>query len=74
VRRLALVVQRIRGQIVHQHQKIEASQLPAEEKSRLKAALQTLGHEAWSEVARRLATEALDHWPQAIAWLQTLRG
>lgn len=54
--------------------RIDASDLPSPEKSRIKAALQSLGREAWSEAAKRLVTEALDRWPQALAWLQTLRG
>lgn len=54
--------------------KVDASNLPAEEKSRIKAALKSLSQEAWSEATKRLVSAALDHWPQALDWLQTLRG
>lgn len=54
--------------------RIEASDLPAEEKSRLKRALHSLGQEAWSEATKRLVGAALDHWPTALAWLRTLPG
>ncbi len=54
--------------------RIDASDLPASEKSRIKAALQSLSREAWTQTAKRLVSEGLDRWPQALEWLQTLRG
>ncbi|MBB1161481.1 hypothetical protein [Aquariibacter albus] len=55
-------------------ERVDATDLPAAEKSRIKAALLGLGKEAWSEAARRLVCEGLDRWPEALSWLQTLRG
>lgn len=54
--------------------RIDASDLPAPEKSRLKATLGSLSREALHEATRRLVSEGLDRWPEALAWLQKLPG
>ena len=54
--------------------KIEASPLPAAEKSRLIAWLQQAGQEGLKEATKRLVVAALDHVPEALQLLQTLPG
>ncbi|WP_395317011.1 hypothetical protein [Variovorax sp. UC74_104] len=54
--------------------KVEAAQLPAEEKSRLKKAITTLSTEALKEAAKKLVSAGMDNAPDAIALLRTLLG
>ena len=52
--------------------RIEASSVPAQEKSRLRQALNSMGSELWAEATKRLASEALDRTPDALALVRTL--
>ncbi|WP_119157447.1 hypothetical protein [Caldimonas tepidiphila] len=54
--------------------KVQASGLPPEEKARITTALRDLGGEALKAATTRLVEAGMDHWPEALAWLQTLRG
>lgn len=54
--------------------KIEETDMPAEEKSRLTKWLSTAGSEALKEATKRLVGAALDHAPDALRLLQTLPG
>jgi hypothetical protein len=52
--------------------RIDASPAPPEEKSRLKKALHSMSAELWAEATKRLASEALDRAPDALALVRTL--
>jgi hypothetical protein len=52
--------------------RIDASPAPEVEKSRLKKALHSMSAELWAEATKRLATEALDRAPDALALVRTL--
>lgn len=52
--------------------RVDASDLPPEQKSKLKAKLQALGEDALKEVTKRLLSAALDHVPTAFQMLQSL--
>lgn len=49
--------------------KIETSDIPKEEKSRLKKHLATLSGEAWKEAGKYLMQQGLHHLPDAVGWL-----
>lgn len=54
--------------------KIEATDMPEQEKSQLMRWLATAGSEALKEATKRLVGAALDHAPDALRLLQTLPG
>lgn len=54
--------------------KVEAANLPAEEKSQLKKAITTLSTEALKEAAKKLVSAGMDNAPDAIALLRTIIG
>jgi hypothetical protein len=54
--------------------KIDETDMPPEEKSRLTKWLSTAGTEALKEATKRLVGAALDHAPDALRLLQTLPG
>lgn len=54
--------------------KLDATDMPAEDKSRLTRWLSTAGSEALKEATKRLVGAALDHAPDALRLLQTLPG
>ncbi|MGC4075438.1 MAG: hypothetical protein QM702_00070 [Rubrivivax sp.] len=54
--------------------RVEASDLPPEQKSALMKKLQEMGSDALKEVTKRLVGGALDHWPAALQQVQTLLG
>lgn len=54
--------------------RLQASNLPPEEKTRISSLLRSLGTEALTEATKRMVNEGLDRWPQALEWLGTLRG
>lgn len=55
-------------------EKVEASELPPQEKSRLITWLKSAGSEALKEATQRLVQAALDQAPDALRLLQTLPG
>ena len=54
--------------------KIEASELPTAEKSKLKEHLDTLSKESLSEASKFLIQQGLESLPNAVSWLGTLLG
>lgn len=54
--------------------KIDASVLPAEEKSRLKKHLDALTGEAWKQAGKYLMEQGLNHLPAGLSWLEKLSG
>lgn len=54
--------------------RIDQSDLPVAEKSRLKKHLGSLSEAALKEATKELAKRGLDHLPDAIQWLQRLAG
>ena len=56
------------------HGRVDASSLPAEEKSRLRQAITMAGQEALKTTTRALVEVALQRWPEALQLMQTLPG
>jgi hypothetical protein len=54
--------------------KIEASSLPAEEKSRLRKVLANLSEASLKVATTDLVKSGLDHLPDAVHWLRSLAG
>lgn len=52
--------------------KIDASGLPAEKKSAIKARFSEMGTEALKEVTQRFVTMALERWPEALQALEAM--
>jgi len=73
---LGVVTVRLEADTVRQlmEMKIEQSDLPAHEKSRLKEALRAASGEGLKELTRRLVQAGIEHGPNAIQWLSTLTG
>jgi hypothetical protein len=53
--------------------KVEASALSGEEKSRIRRTLEAMGAEGLKALAKGLVERGLEHAPDAVALLQTLR-
>ena len=54
--------------------KIEASSIPAEEKSRLRKALANLSEASLKAATTDLVKSGLDHLPDAVHWLRSIAG
>ena len=54
--------------------KIEASSLPAEEKSRLRTALASISETSLKAATTYLVKSGLDHLPDAVQWFRSLAG
>ena len=52
--------------------KVEASNISKEEKSKLRKHLDSLSGEAWKEAGKYLAQQGLHHLPDAVGWLYKL--